>query len=217
MKSDLTYIAVVLDRSGSMHVIKNDVIGGFNSFLEEQKNIKGKAVFTLAQFDHEYHLHADGIDIKEVQPLDNATYTPRGSTALHDAIGRTINSIGAKLSAMNKADRPEKVIFVIITDGLENASKEFAGKQIKEMIEHQQNIYNWDFVYLGANHDAIAIGESIGVLRANSMTYSENQEGTQFAFASVSSNLANYRAGDSSIKNQFFNDEDRKKQTESNK
>jgi len=217
MKNDSTYISVVLDRSGSMQPTRDDTIGGFNAFLEEQKNAEGEAFFTLAQFDHEYDLQYDGVDIKEVAPLDSSTYVPRGSTSLHDAIGQTINSVGAKLSSIKEIDRPERVIFVIITDGLENTSKEFTGKQIKEMIEHQQQKYNWDFVYLGANQDAIAVGESMGMKRGNTMTYEENCEGTQFALKSISDNMKAYRQGDSGVKAQFFNDEDRKKQEDAAK
>lgn len=217
MKNDSTYISVVLDRSGSMQTIKNDTIGGFNAFLEDQKKAEGEALFTLAQFDHKFDLRYDGINIKKVAPLGETTYVPRGQTALHDAIGRTINSVGAKLAAMKETDRPAKVIFVIITDGLENCSREFTGKQIKEMIEHQQQKYNWDFVYLGANQDAIAVGESMGMKRGNTMTYEENCEGTQIALKSISDNMKAYRQGDSGVKAQFFNDEDRKKQEDAAK
>ena len=213
MKKDLTDITVVLDRSGSMSDIITDTIGGFNTFLKEQQSQPGEALFTLTQFDNEYEIVHDGIDIKKVPKLNNKTYIPRGSTALLDALGRTIISVGNRLSNMNEEDRPEKVIFVILTDGEENDSREFTYEKVNEMINHQRDVYNWDFIFLGANQDAIQTGANLGIGRGCSLTYASNSIGTQNAFKSVSQNMSIYRSSNFSGKqDNYFSDEDRMKQ-----
>jgi hypothetical protein len=160
MRTDLTDITVVLDRSGSMQSCRSDAEGGLNNFVQEQKKAPGHALFTLVQFDHEYEFVHNGISIQDVPQL---ALVPRGRTAMYDAIGRAINETGKRLGAMPEDQRPGLVVFVILTDGAENASREFKQEQIKAMIELQQSQYQWKFIYLGANQNAIATASGIGV------------------------------------------------------
>ena len=134
MKKDYTHISLVLDRSGSMDSVKADTIGSFNTFLKEQKENPKECTFTLVQFDNEYEIIHDFVSLKKSKNLTEKTFVPRGMTALYDAIGRTINSVGQKLADMSEEDRPERVIFVVLTDGEENSSKEFHRDQINEII-----------------------------------------------------------------------------------
>lgn len=212
MKQNLTDISVVLDRSGSMESVRTDTIGGFNAFLKTQKEAPGEATLTLAQFDDQYEIVHNGKNIQDVPNLTAETFVPRGMTALLDAIGRTVNATGARLSALTEDQRPGKVIFVILTDGQENKSSEFTKEKINEMIKHQKEAYQWDFVFLGANQDAIHAGTSLGINAGNAMTYAANVKGTEAAFASLGATMCTYRSGDAQAKNQFFSDDDRKKQ-----
>lgn len=214
MRTDLTDISIVLDRSGSMESARTDTIGGFNAFLKTQKEAPGEALLTLAQFDDQYEIVHNGKAIKDVPNLTAETFVPRGMTALLDAIGRTINTTGARLSTLPEDQRPGKVIFVILTDGQENKSTEFTRAKISEMIKHQTEAYKWDFVFLGANQDAIQAGASIGVMAGNSMTYAANAKGTQAAFASVGATMGAYRGGDQTLKSSFFSSDDRTAQAQ---
>jgi len=185
MKKGLSEIACVLDRSGSMSSIIGDAIGGFNAFLKGQKEVEGEANMTVALFDSEYDLLYDNININEVNDLDSSTYVPRGSTSLHDAIGRTINTIGARLRSTPEEDRPENVIVAILTDGDENTSREFDASKIKEMIGHQESKYNWKFLYLAANQDAFAVGSGMGFNIGNSINFNATAKGSTTAYANM--------------------------------
>jgi uncharacterized protein YegL len=196
MNQNLCEIGFVLDRSGSMNAMKVEAIGGINAFLESQKKLPGEARLTLVLFDHEYIVAHDGVPINEVPPLDNHSYVPRGTTALLDAIGRTINTIGERLNKTPEPDRPGKVILAILTDGLENASQEFKRKEIFKMIKHQRKLYSWEFVFLAAKQDAISTGARMGIPIANAVTFSEAPGGVALAFDAVSCVAASYRAGD---------------------
>lgn len=210
MRDNLTDITIVLDRSGSMSTVQQDTIGGFNTFLNEQKNAPGDATLSLVQFDDHYEVVHTAVNIKDVPELNETTFVPRGMTALLDAIGKTIVTTGQRLAAMAEADRPSKVVFVILTDGGENSSREYIdSSKIKEMIKHQTEAYNWDFVFLGANQDAITVASSMGMLGGNAMTYASNSAGTASAFTSVANAMNCYRSGDLSKKTAFFTDEDR--------
>lgn len=149
----------ISDVSGSMQSLRESVISGFNSFLEEQKAVPGEAKFTQVQFNNNYYLMQAGVDIKEVQPLNNSTYFPNGTTALLDAIGRTLDSQGERINKENWAD---KVIVCIRTDGLENASIQYTQTRIKEMIEHAQK-HNWVFIFAAANQDAFLTAQQYGI------------------------------------------------------
>ena len=163
-----TDITMVLDRSGSMQSIKDDTIGGFDAFVDEQRRLPGRCTVSLVQFDNEYEEVYTGRDLAEVPSL---TLVPRGSTAMLDAIGRAVNATGVRLAALPEDQRPSTVIVGVMTDGLENSSREFSYLMIKELIEQQEQIYGWTFMYLGANQDAIEVGASLGVARDRALTY----------------------------------------------
>jgi hypothetical protein len=168
--TDPTYtdLTMVLDRSGSMQSIKDDTIGGFDAFLSEQRRLPGRCTVSLVQFDNEYEEVYTGRDITDVPGL---TLVPRGSTAMLDAIGRAVNTTGARLAALPEDQRPGTVIVGIMTDGLENASREFTYPTVKALIEQQEQVYGWTFMYMGANQDAIEVGASLGVARDRALTY----------------------------------------------
>lgn len=195
MNSNYCDISIVLDRSGSMAVVRQDTIGGFNTFLCDQKAQPGKCTVTLVQFDDQYEPNYSGKPVGDAPELNEATYQPRGSTALLDAVGKTIVQTGERLAAMPESERPGKVIFVIITDGEENHSREFKKQQIKGMIEKQTNQWKWQFVYLGANVDAFAEAGSMGIATASAMNYTQNSMGTHALYASLSANTRNFRSG----------------------
>lgn len=210
MKQGYTDISIVLDRSGSMVSVRDDTIGGFNSFLSDQKQAAGFATITLAQFDDVYEVVYSAAPISDAKPLDRSTFVPRGATALLDAIGRTIEDAGSRLEAMAEDERPEKVVFVILTDGEENSSKKFTAQKINEMITHQRDVYKWDFVFLGANQDAITTASNIGIPMQGALTYAANAAGTQDAFSSLSKQMVSARVDLSGRIG--FSEEDREKQ-----
>lgn len=189
MRSDLTDITVVMDRSGSMSSIKDEAENGLNSFIEEQKKLPGDATFTLVEFDTEYNFVHNGVPLKDVP---KCKLVPRGMTALLDAVGRAVNETGDRLSKMPEDQRPGLVVFVIITDGQENASHEFTRKQIKEMIEHQTNVYNWKFTFLGANQDAFAEAASIGISAQAAANFAAKN--ADVAYKSAHKNLMRMRS-----------------------
>lgn len=195
-KENFTSINVVIDKSGSMSHLATDTIGSFNTFLAEQKVVPGEAAFTLCTFNDDYSLVHDFVKLGTVPDLNAKSYRPSGSTALLDALGTTINSVGAKLAAMPEDERPSKVIFLIITDGQENASHNFKKEQIKAMIEHQRDVYKWEFVFIGANIDAFHEGQSLGISAQNSVSYNATKGGTHQLYSAVSSNLRSYRISD---------------------
>ncbi len=214
MKKDLTDITIVLDRSGSMEKVRQDTIGGYNSYIEAQQKLPGECMVSLVQFDDQYEPVYGGKRVKEAPLLTAATFVPRGYTALLDAIGRTINATGARLSALTEDQRPEKVIFVIVTDGGENASKEFTREKVFGMIGHQRTTYLWDFVFIGANQDAIQTGASLNIGANSSMTYAANEAGTKSAFQSASNYTAHTRsAAGAAAGASSFTAEDRAEQT----
>ena len=196
MKNGYSDITVVLDRSGSMACLVDEVIGAFNTFVDEQQQVAGQASFSLVQFDDRYEVYLDAVDLAKVGRLDRTTYVPRGMTALYDAVGRAIVATGTRLAALDEAERPDKVVFLIQTDGMENASREFDAAPLQAMIRHQQDKYAWEFVFLGANIDAGSVAEEIGIARDKALQYANNADGTRAAFAAVSDNLAGFRRGD---------------------
>ena len=193
MRDNLTELVFILDRSGSMASMKEEAIGGFNAFLEEQQKLEGEANLTLVLFDNEYKKLYDGVDIKKCATLNENTYVPRGTTALLDAIGRTMNDVGQRLASMAETERPSKVLVAVLTDGMENASQDYQKAKINEMITHQTDKYSWQFLFLGANQDAIGEGMSLGISAKHSMTYDFNKIGTKHAFATLSNSVKSYR------------------------
>lgn len=196
MKKNLTEMVFILDRSGSMQNLTSDTIGGFNSMIESQKGEEGNAFVTTILFDDNYEVLHDHIDIQDIQPITNKEYYARGCTALLDAVGKTINSIGSRLSATPEDERPDKVIFVITTDGMENSSREFTKKIVKEMIEHQQDKYSWTFMFLGANIDAVGEAASLGINTDFAKTYTASSIGTQSVYTSMTKAMSCARSGD---------------------
>lgn len=196
MNTELTEIAMVLDRSGSMASMRLEAQNGFNAFLESQQKLPGDARLTLVLFDHEYIVEHNGVPVSEICPLDEHTYVPRGTTALLDAIGRTINTIGERLDKTPELERAGKVLIVVLTDGLENASQEFERAQIMSMIKRQREVYSWEFLFLGANQDAIQAGSAIGIAPACSVTFDETPGGMAAAFTAIACASAAYRAGE---------------------
>lgn len=193
MKSGYSHISFVLDRSGSMGYIQDDTIGGVNKFIEDQQALEGECTFTLCQFDDKYEIDYSFKNIKEVEKLTRATFQPRGWTAMYDAIGRQIVETGEKLASLPEDQRPEKVLFVILTDGQENSSKEFVRTKINEMIKHQNETYQWEFIFLGANIDAESVGTTLGIKAGNSMTFACNSTSVADSFGTMSKSVGGYR------------------------
>ena len=208
MRTDLSDITLVIDRSGSMEDIRSDAEGGVNAFIREQAQQEGEAFLTLVQFDDEYDFVHRGIPIKEAPPY---TLVPRGNTALLDAVGRAINETGERLAKMAEQDRPALVIFVIVTDGEENASKEFSKARVKAMIDRQQTTYSWHFTFLGANQDAFAEAGGIGIAASGAASFAKNKVGEAFVgtIRKVGRMRTQQRQGQA-VSNDFT-DEERKK------
>ncbi len=184
-KKGLTEIVFILDRSGSMDHLVNDTIGGFNSFVEKQKQEEGEAFLTTVLFDHQYEILHNRVNIQKIAPITDKEYYARGNTALLDAVGRTINKVGNRLSRTNEDDRPENVMVIITTDGYENSSREFTYDRIKEMIKHQTEKYNWKFLFLGANMDAAAVADNMGIMGAMASNYTADAHGTRSLYDGV--------------------------------
>lgn len=189
--AQLCELAVVLDRSGSMQSIKSDMEGGFARFMEEQRKLDLPCVVSLYQFDSEFEV------VYEERPLDKASLelVPRGSTALLDAMGRSITLIGERLKRKPEHERPGKVVVLVITDGQENASREWKRDQVKAAVEHQREKYDWQFAFLGANIDAFAEAQSLGVPTRGAAKYQANTQGVSHAYNLASAGLSSYRRG----------------------
>ena len=196
MKKGLTELVFILDKSGSMGGLEKDTIGGYNTMLEKQKTVEGECCITTALFDHEYTLLFDRIDIKAVSPLTEKEYAVGGSTALLDAIGLTIHKIGNAQAHTAENYRAEKVLFVIITDGEENASREYSAGQVKQMIEQQKAKYGWEFVFLGANIDAVETAGRFGITPDRAQNFHADSEGVELNFLAMSEAVASYRQED---------------------
>jgi hypothetical protein len=185
---NLTHLYFLLDRSGSMETIRLDTEGGFDSFIREQRQAPGDCRVTLAQFDTEYEEVYRDLPIADVPPLH---LQPRGMTALLDSIGRLIGDAGSRLAALPEDARPGSVIVGIMTDGHENSSHELTHPQVKAMIERQSKDYDWQFLFMGADQDAIEVGASIGVPASHAMTYSRGR--VDAMMAATSANIRGYR------------------------
>lgn len=190
-----TEIVCVLDKSGSMSSVKDDAIGGFNSFLEQQKKLPGKAKLTLVLFDHRYEMKIDGAKLSDVSPLNERTYVPEGNTALLDAIGRAVTDVSRRIEKAPDKEKPNKVIVMILTDGQENSSSDYSNEKIKALIEKQQKECSWDFVFLAANQDAFATGREFGVAGAATMGYAGTGIGTRSAYQCMSNYVGRSRTG----------------------
>jgi len=183
MSINITEIAFILDRSGSMQSIAEATVESFNSFLatQQKEHEELPARLTLVLFDTEFEILYASVPVPEVKRLDQATYRPDGCTALLDAIGHTIQETGKRLAALDEKDRPTTVIIAILTDGEENSSKLYNHQKIHEMIKHQQDVYSWKFLFLGANQDAIATAAKMGIQRGNSANFYQTESGIHAA------------------------------------
>lgn len=193
MNPNLTEIIFIIDRSGSMSHLTQDTIGGYNSFLEEQKKNDGDANVTTILFNESVHVVHDRVPIQHVPALTKSEYIASGMTALYDAVGHAIDTVGQKLSQTPEKDRPSNVIVVITTDGEENSSREYSGSRIKEMIEHQQSKYNWTFLFIGAGIDAYRSSSSIGIKSANTASYAASVDGLDNIYTSASKAVCSIR------------------------
>ena len=197
MKKGLTEMVFIIDKSGSMEGLEKDTIGGFNSMLKEQQAVEGEAVVTTVLFDNRYELLHDRIDIRAVSPLTEKNYTVGGNTALLDALGKTIRKIRDVQEHTAENYRAEKVLFIIITDGEENASREYSAERIKARIEYQKQKYGWEFVFFGANMDAVLEAEKLGISAEYAQNYRADASGTSTAYSAISAISTAYRGAPS--------------------
>lgn len=188
--TDLTDLTVVVDRSGSMSRTKNDAQGGINEFIRKQKELPGDCLFSLVQFDTTYEFVHKAKPLKDV--AEDYKLVPRGGTALLDAVGRAIVETGERLKGIDESQRPGLVVFVIVTDGEENSSREFQLDKIKELIETQKNVYKWQFTFLGANQDAFAQGAAMGITLTACANY--GAEKTSGAILAAGENVRRMRS-----------------------
>lgn len=186
MKKGLTEIVFILDRSGSMGGLERDTIGGYNSMLERQKKEEGEAVLSTVLFDDKIEVLHDRKDLYDVKPITNSDYYVRGCTALLDAVGGTIHHIGNVHKNMPADQRPEKTLFIITTDGMENASKEYTYSKVKKLVEEKKKKYHWEFVFLGANIDAVEVAGRFGVAKNRAVRYECDGAGTELNFKVMS-------------------------------
>jgi len=193
MNQHLTEIAFVLDRSGSMQTMVEPAITGFNRLLREQQQAPGSARFTLVLFDDQYEVPFQSVPISEVVELGTTTFVPRGSTALLDAIGQTIDGLGKKLQHTPETDRPGQVIIAILTDGEENASARYTWQDIAKRICHQTEKYQWQFLFLGANQDAIATAGRMNIHAANTANFSADENSYAAAKGALSRKMSAVR------------------------
>ena len=194
MKKDLTEIVFILDRSGSMAGLEDDTIGGFNAMIEKQKKEVGEVLVSTVLFDHEQDVIHDRVDIRKMEPLSRSTYYVRGCTALLDAVGGAIHHIGNVHKYAREEDRPEKTLFVITTDGMENASRKYSYDRLKAMIARQKEKYGWEFLFLGANIDAAQEAARFGISADCAADYLADSAGTGVIYEAVSEAVCSVRA-----------------------
>ena len=194
MKKNLTEIVFILDRSGSMAGLEDDTIGGFNSMIRKQKAEDGEALVSTILFDNYTEVIHDRVDIQKIQPMTHKDYYVRGCTALLDAVGSAIHHIGNVHKYAREEDRPEKTLFVITTDGMENASREYSYDRVKKMIQHEQEKYGWEFIFLGANIDAAKEAARFGIDADRAANYHADHVGTAVIYEAVSEAVCSVRA-----------------------
>lgn len=195
MKNNVTEIVFILDKSGSMAGLEADTIGGYNSMLKKQRNAEGDAFVTTVLFNHQNQLVHDRINVKAIAPITEVDYEVGGTTALLDAIGFAINKMINVQKYTIEDERADKILFVITTDGMENASREFGSSQIKTMIEHKKEKHGWEFIFLGANIDAVATAAQFGIEEDFAVDYRADNMGTKLNYESVNEAVIKVRSG----------------------
>lgn len=193
MKKGLTELVFILDRCGSMSGLESDTIGGYNAMLGNQKKEEGEAIVTTVLFDDHYELLHDRINIRGILPITEKEYYVRGMTALLDSIGKTINKISNAHKHTAEEERPEHTMIVITTDGMENSSREFTAEKIRQMIEHQKEKYGWEFIFLGANIDAIETAKHFGINEDRATNYHADSEGVSMNYQVISETISSLR------------------------
>jgi uncharacterized protein YegL len=193
-KNNITELVFILDRSGSMSGLEADTIGGFNSLIEKQKKQPGQCYVTTILFDNVTEVVHDRVELSQVQPMTDQDYTVRGCTALLDAVGSAIHHISQIHHYARPEDVPEHTMFVITTDGMENASHRYDGARVKQMVEHEKEKYGWEFLFLGANIDAVGTASRFGIGADRAVNYRADAQGTQVIYDTVADTVCQMRA-----------------------
>ena len=194
MKNNITELVFILDRSGSMAGLESDTIGGFNAMIEKQKKQDGECYVSTVLFDNVSEVLHDRVKLSEIKPMTDRDYTVRGCTALIDAIGGAIHHIGNVHKYARPEDVPENTVFIITTDGMENASHRYTSDRVKAMIERQKAKYGWEFLFIGANIDAVETASRYGIGADRAVNYNADPKGTSIVYESVSRAVCNVRA-----------------------
>ncbi|MBR0207657.1 MAG: VWA domain-containing protein [Oscillospiraceae bacterium] len=195
MKNNISELVFILDRSGSMRGLEGDTIGGFNSLIEKQKKVEGRCYVTTVLFDNRSETIHDRVELGEIKPMTGDDYSVRGCTALLDALGGTIRHIAHIHKYARPEDVPEHTTFVIMTDGMENASRQYDSETVKRMIEHEKEKYGWEFLFLAANIDAVETARHFGITEDRAVNYHADSLGTQVAYETVAEAVCMQRAG----------------------
>ena len=203
MRKGLTEVVFILDRSGSMSGLEADTIGGFNSMIAKQQKEEGEAYISTALFDDTCEVLYDRVPVNKVEPMNDNQYYVRGCTALLDAIGGAIHHIGNVHKYAREEDRPEKTLFIITTDGMENASRQYSYEKVKEMVERQKEKYGWEFLFLGANIDAIDVAGKFGIDSNRALNYVSDHKGTQLNYEVLNKTVSEFRACKSLVKEEI--------------
>ncbi len=193
MKNNITELVFILDRSGSMGGLESDTIGGFNAMVEKQKKEKGECYVSTVLFDNVSEVLHDRVKLTDIRPMTDKEYTVRGCTALVDALGSAIRHIGNIHKYARKEDVPEHTMFVITTDGMENASHNYSSSEVKRMIERQKEKYGWEFIFIGANIDAVETAKHYGIDESRAVNYNADSKGTGLLYESVASAVSKVR------------------------
>ena len=192
-KNNITELVLILDRSGSMHGLETDTIGGFNSLIEKQKKTEGKCYVSTVLFDNECKVLHDRVKLENVKPMTHNDYQVGGCTALIDAIGGAIKHIGNIHKYARPEDIPAKTMFVITTDGMENASHKFSSDEVKKMIKRQKEKYGWEFLFIGANIDAVETAATFGIDKNRAVNYHADKKGTKVLYENIASAVMQMR------------------------
>ena len=203
MRKGLTEVVFILDRSGSMSGLEADTIGGFNSMIAKQQKEEGEAYISTVLFDDTCEVLYDRVPVNKVEPMNDNQYYVRGCTALLDAIGGAIHHIGNVHKYAREEDRPEKTLFIITTDGMENASRQYSYEKVKEMVERQKEKYGWEFLFLGANIDAIDVAGKFGIDSNRALNYVSDHKGTQLNYEVLNKTVSEFRACKSRVKEEI--------------